>query len=128
MTTVREIMSTELVTVEPTATLMDAAAVMSKGEAGSALVFREDRLAGIFTERDIMRALAHYPMADEARVSRVERWMTADPVTIGTDATVGEALDLMLEGGFRHLPVMEADVVAGVISMRDLAKSTARES
>lgn len=127
MTTVREIMSRELVTIEPTATLMDAAAVMSKGEAGSALVFRDDRLAGIFTERDIMRALAHYPMADEARVSSVERWMTADPVTIAPDATVGEALDHMLSAGFRHLPVTEGTEVVGVISMRDLAKATAKE-
>ena len=127
MTTVREIMSTELVTIDPAATLMDAAAVMSKGEAGSALVFRGDRLIGIFTERDIMRALAHYPMADEARVSAVERWMTADPVTIGPGATVGDALDRMLAGGFRHLPVHDGATVVGVISMRDLAKSTAKE-
>ena len=127
MTTVREIMSTELVTVDPTATLMEAAAVMSKGEAGSALVFRDERLVGIFTERDIMRALAHYPMADEARVARAERWMTVDPVTIGPDATVGKALDLMLSRGFRHLPVMDGDAVVGMISMRDLAQSTARE-
>lgn len=127
MTTVREIMSTELVTTEPTAMLMEAAVVMSKGEAGSALVFREGRLAGIFTERDIMRALAHYPVADEARVAWVERWMTLDPATIGPDATVGEALDLMLHEGFRHLPVEDGGAVIGIISMRDLARSTTKD-
>lgn len=57
----------------------------------------------------------------------VERWMTPDPVTIGPEATVGEALDLMLSRGFRHLPVKDEDVVIGVISMRDLAKSTTKD-
>ena len=127
MTTVSEIMSTELVTTEPTITLMEAAVVMSKGEAGSVLVYRDGQLAGIFTERDILRALAHYPVADEARVAWVERWMTPDPVTIGPDATVGEALDLMVSGGFRHLPVEEEGTVVGVISMRDLAESIVKE-
>lgn len=126
MTTVREIMSTHLVTVEPTMTLMEAAVVMATSEVGSTLVLHEERIVGIFTERDILRALAHHRVADEARVAGVERWMTPDPVTIDPDATLGEALDLMLSGGFRHLPVMDDDLLIGVISMRDLAQRTAK--
>lgn len=61
------------------------------------------------------------------RVAWVERWMTLDPVTIGPDATAGEALDLMLKGGFRHLPVEDGGAVIGVISMRDVAKSTTKD-
>ncbi|MEX1263352.1 MAG: CBS domain-containing protein [Actinomycetota bacterium] len=53
--------------------------------------------------------------------------MTLDPVTIGPDATAGEALDLMLKGGFRHLPVEDGGAVIGVISMRDVAKSTTKD-
>jgi len=53
--------------------------------------------------------------------------MGRDPVTIGPDATVGEALNQMLFGGFRHLPVMDGDAVVGIVSMRDLAKSMAKE-
>ncbi len=126
MTTVREIMSTHLVTVEPTMTLMEAAVVMATSEVGSTLVLQEGRIVGIFTERDILRALAHHRIADEARVAGVERWMTPDPVTIDPDATLGEALDLMLSGGFRHLPVVDDDRLVGVISMRDLAQRTAK--
>ncbi len=126
MTTVREIMSTHLVTVEPTLTLMEAAVVMATSEVGSTLVLHEERIVGIFTERDILRALAHHRVADEARVAGVERWMTPDPVTIDPDATLGEALDLMLSGGFRHLPVVDDDLLVGVISMRDLAQRTAK--
>lgn len=127
MTTVREIMSAELVTVDPTVNLMEAARAMSVGRVGSVLVLDEGSLIGIFTERDIMRALAEHPSADAARTSVVSKAMTPDPVTIGPDASVGESLDLMLSRGFRHLPVMENDVVVGVVSMRDLAKSLAKE-
>jgi CBS domain-containing protein len=127
MTTVREIMSTELVTVDPSVNLMEAARAMSVGRVGSVLVLEGASLVGIFTERDILRALAAYPKADSARTSSVSKGMTRDPETIGPDASVGEALDLMLSRGFRHLPVMQGDVVVGVVSMRDLAKSLAKE-
>ena len=127
LTTVREVMSTELVTVDPSVNLTEAARAMSTGRAGSALVLQDGSLVGIFTERDILRALAHYSKADAARVSSVSQWMARNPVTSGPDATVGEALDRMLSGGFRHLPVMEGDTLVGVVSMRDLAKSIAKE-
>jgi CBS domain-containing protein len=127
MTTIREVMRTELVTVGPSVTLLEAAHAMSMHHAGSALVLEEGALAGIFTERDLMRAMAESSTADAARVSSVSGWMTRSPVTTRPDATVGEALDLMLSGGFRHLPVVETDTLVGVVSMRDLAESIARQ-
>jgi CBS domain-containing protein len=120
-------MSTELVTVDPSANLTEAVHVMSAGRSGSVLVLRAGSLVGIFTERDILRALAYSAKADLARVSSVAQWMSEDPVTIGPDATVAEALNEMLFGGFRHLPVMDGDAVVGIVSMRDLAKSMAEE-
>lgn len=125
MTTVREIMSTELATVDQSTQLTEAARVMSVARAGSVLVMDGDALVGIFTERDILRALGHSSTADLARVSSVSKWMARDPVTVGPETTVAEALNRMLFGGFRHLPVMEGDSVVGMISMRDLAKSMA---
>lgn len=127
MNTIREVMRTDLVTVEPSATLLEAAHAMSMRHAGSALVLEEGVLVGIFTERDLMRAMAESSTADAARVSSVSGWMTRSPVTTGPDATVGSALDLMLSGGFRHLPVIEADALVGIVSMRDLAESIARQ-
>jgi CBS domain-containing protein len=127
MTTVREIMSTELVTVDPSVSLTEAALAMSKGRAGSVLVLRDDALVGIFTERDLLHAMAQSSSADAARVSPIANWMTRDPATIDPGASVGEALDRMLSGAFRHLPVMEGDVLEGVVSMRDLARSMAKE-
>lgn len=127
MTTVREVMSAGLVTVGPAVNLMEAAHAMSVGHVGSVLVFAEGAMVGIFTERDIMRALAGHASADAARTSPVGKSMTSEPTTIGPDASVGGALDLMLSGGFRHLPVVENEAVIGVVSMRDLAKSLAKE-
>ena len=124
MSTVRDVMSEELVTVEPVATVMDAAGAMFARRTGSALVMDGDRLAGIFTERDIMRALSG--TSDAGRSSLVGDRMTADPEVIEPGATVGEALDRMLAGGFRHLPVVEGGRVIGLVSMRDLAAAIGR--
>jgi len=121
MTTVGEIMSKDLITVDPDATVAEAATVMGEHHAGSALVMGNDSLHGIFTERDIVRALGeHFDAAGHP----VSHWMTRNPVTIDADADVHEALERMLTGGFRHLPVMEGGRVAGLVSMRDLTKAT----
>ena len=118
MATVRDIMSRDLVTVEPGATVAEAATLMGGRGVGSALVLEGAGPAGIFTERDVLRALAsdfdaaHHPVAD---------WMTHDPVTIEADADVTTARDLMLERGFRHLPVMDGGALVGIVSLRDLS-------
>ena len=94
---------------------------MGEYHAGSALVMDGESLAGIFTERDIVRALGeHFDAAGHP----VSNWMTREPVTISSDSTVQEALDRMLSGGFRHLPVLDGDRVVGLVSMRDLSKAT----
>lgn len=126
MTNVREVMTTILITVRPSTTVMEAARVMFSHKAGSTLVMEGDHLLGIFTERDVLRALAQ-EHADAGRSSPVTAWMTADPVKISTDATVGQALDTMLDGGFRHLPVEQEGKIVGVVSIRDLSRSLARK-
>jgi CBS domain-containing protein len=100
MKTVREVMSTALVTVNPSAMMSEAARVMSEAGVGSALVLDGDSLVGIFTERDILRVFEQMH-ADPGRVAPVSNRMTRDPETINPDASVGTAMDLMLERGFR---------------------------
>jgi CBS domain-containing protein len=124
MTTVRDLMTSDLVIVGPDATVQQAASGMFASHTGSALVMEGDRLLGIFTERDIVRALSG--TSDAGRSSSVGRGMTPDPQVIEPDATVGEALDRMLDGGFRHLPVVEGGSVIGMVSMRDLAQAASR--
>ena len=117
MSTVGDIMSTGLFSIEPTTTVAEAATVMGERRIGSALVMEDDMLRGIFTERDIVRALgehfdaAGHPVAD---------WMTPNPVTVEASTPVEEALRMMLDRNFRHLPVAEGGRVSGIVSMRDL--------
>lgn len=112
-------MSEDLVAVEPTATVAEAATVMGGHHVGSALVIEGGRASGIFTERDVLRALgsdfdaAHHPVAD---------WMTHDPTTVDAGADVRIARDLMLDGGFRHLPVTDGGELVGIVSIRDLSR------
>jgi CBS domain-containing protein len=118
MAVVRDIMSRDLVTVEPSATVAEAATLMGGRGVGSALVLEGGSPAGIFTERDVLRALAsdfdaaHHPVGD---------WMTHDPVTVEADVDVATARDLMLDRGFRHLPVIQDGKLVGIVSLRDLS-------
>jgi CBS domain-containing protein len=123
MPTIRDVMSTELVTVSPATTVAEAAAVMSARHVGSAIVLDgSDSLAGIFTERDILHALG----SDfDAAAHTVQEWMTKDPATIEAGATVPAGIDRMLEGGFRHLPVLDGGALVGVVSLRDLSRGNA---
>jgi CBS domain-containing protein len=125
MAKVGEVMSTDLIIVAPTATVAEAATVMGERHVGSTLVLEGERLVGIFTERDIVRALSQ---DFDAPSHPLSHWMTRDPQTITPDVTLEEALDIMLKGGFRHLPVMEGDRPLGVISMRDISRVTAERS
>jgi len=124
-TTVRDVMSTDLVTVEPSTMMIDASTAMSTARVGSVLVLEQGALVGIFTERDILSAFERV-RADPARVSPVSNAMTRNPLTIGPDATVGEAMDKMLDGGFRHLPIIDGGHLMGIVSMRDLARSISK--
>lgn len=117
MTTVGDIMTASLFSIEPTTTVAEAATVMGERRIGSALVMEDERLLGIFTERDIVRALGeHFDAAGHA----VSEWMTADPITVPPSTPAEEALGTMLARGFRHLPVADGASVLGIVSMRDL--------
>ncbi|HZB03207.1 MAG TPA: CBS domain-containing protein [Actinomycetota bacterium] len=117
MSTVGDIMSTGLFSIEPTTTVAEAATVMGERRIGSALVMEDDMLLGIFTERDIVRALGeHFDAAGHP----VSDWMTPNPVTVEASTPVEDALRMMLDRNFRHLPVAEGGRVSGIVSMRDL--------
>ncbi|MGH2557065.1 MAG: CBS domain-containing protein [Actinomycetota bacterium] len=122
MTAVGEIMTKDLITVGSGATVAEAATVMGERKVGSALVIDEGELVGIFTERDIVRALSQ---DFDAPGHPITHWMTRDPTTISPETTVQEALDMMLMRGFRHLPVVDGSTPVGMVSMRDLSRATA---
>jgi CBS domain-containing protein len=117
METLSDVMTRDLVTVAPATTVAEAATLMSTRHVGSVLVMDGDRLSGIFTERDIVRALA----GDfDASGHEVGAWMTSDPVSATPATTASEALESMLSRGFRHLPVVDDGRVTGIVSIRDV--------
>jgi CBS domain-containing protein len=118
MATVDEIMSRTLLTVETTATLTDAAREMHSHSVGAVLVLAGDRLEGILTERDVLRAVA----TGSVEGTHVAAWMTRDPETISRSDTTGHAAALMIHGGFRHLPVVDHGEPVGIVSIRDLMR------
>ena len=119
---VSEIMCTTLTVVEPEVTLGEAATLMGERHVGSVIVCENVRLVGILTERDIVRALSH---EHDAPQRPVVEWMTKDPTTTEPGADVKEALRTMIDGGFRHLPVLDGGRVAGMVSIRDVAGAMA---
>src|SRR3954447_6927181 len=118
MTTVGEVMSRNLLTVEATAPLAAAAARMSDRGVGAVLVLNGDAVSGILTERDVLRAVA----TGGVDGTHVGAWMTRDPETVDESELTGQAAALMIYGGFRHLPVLEDGKPVGIVSIRDLMK------
>lgn len=119
MTTVAELMNEGLLSLGPSITVAEAATMMGERRVGSALVMDGDALLGIFTERDIMRALGEQ---FDAAKHQVSEWMTRDPITVPPETDARDALKTMLDGGFRHLPVIDGEHIVGVVSMRDLSR------
>jgi CBS domain-containing protein len=116
--TVRDVMTTRVVTTSPDDSVADAAAAMIRRKVGSALIMQSGFLAGILTERDVLRAAGS---GNDLTHSPVSAWMTKDPEQASPDTTVEDALQVMLLHGFRHLPVLAGREVRGVVSLRDLA-------
>ena len=124
MPAVRDHMSRDLLTVDSGLSLAEVAARMVEREVGAVLVLEGERLAGIMTERDVLRAVAR-GVRDDARV---RDWMTTDPDTIDPSESTEHAATLMMHGGFRHLPVTEDEVVVGIVSIRDLMRIALEDS
>ncbi len=118
MSLARNHMSRNLLTVEREARVTEIAQRMVERDVGAVLVLEGQRLVGILTERDVLRAVARG--LDDS--STVADWMTRDPDTLEADESTRQAATLMIHGGFRHLPVMEGDEVVGMLSIRDLMR------
>jgi CBS domain-containing protein len=120
--TVKAILSAKgshVITIEPTATLASAVSILANRQIGALVVLGPDnRVIGILSERDIVRALAERGPAilDEP----LSNTMTRRVVTCGCAETVGEIMERMTRGKFRHVPVVEQDRLEGIISIGDV--------
>ena len=127
--TVKAILSRKgstVVTITPTASLADAVKLLNTHHIGAVIVTDPDgRVIGVLSERDIVRALA-----DRGRAALdlgVEQTMTRRVVTAVESDTVGDIMGRMTAGKFRHIPVVEADRLVGVVSIGDVVKHRLEE-
>ncbi len=115
MATLAEIVKPNFITVAPEDTLGEVAEKMNQQNVGAVIVRDYGRLIGILTERDMLRAMASRVHTSDARV---RQWMTADPITASPEMPLDDAAQVMLDHGFRHLPVVDGSTVLGVVSLR----------
>ncbi len=116
---VREIMSHPVITASPDETVVEAANRMREHQVGSVVVAEDDRPLGILTERDLVRMAAS---SRDPSGSKVSEWMTETPEVIEADHDVTEAFATFHERNFRHLPVVSAGKLVGIVSLRDLMR------
>lgn len=118
-TMLSEVVSQPLLTVSPSTTLADTIHLMQRERRSCVLIMENDRLAGIFTERDILMKVAAQPL--DLLHTPVSGSMTADPFTLPADANVAFALNKMVLEGFRHIPLVDgAGRPTAVVSMRNV--------
>jgi CBS domain-containing protein len=117
MATLGEIMVKDVYSTTGDTPVLAAAQAMVKGRFGSAVILEGGWLAGIFTERDVLRAAAS---GKDLGSTPVSEWMTKDPQTATAEMESEEAAQIMAANGFRHLPVMDGNNVLGIVSLRDV--------
>ncbi len=107
-------------TIPSTVTVAQAVQEMNTRKVGSVLVMNGLRLAGIFTERDVLRRVVGACLDPE--LTPIAKVMTVDVLTVEPSATVQEVMDIFTEKRCRHLPVMQAGRLVGVISIGDVSR------
>jgi CBS domain-containing protein len=124
--TILAVKGSDIVGIEPNADLSAAAQLLSKHRIG-ALVIRGagGRIAGILSERDIVRALAEH--GSNALSIQVANVMTRDVTTCGEEESIASLMEKMTAGKFRHVPVVSGNELVGLVSIGDVVKQRVGE-
>ena len=117
---VADVMAFRIVKVSPEDPVRVAIARMLEENVGSVAVCDDQRLVGIFTERDVLRLTSEGPDFDEVRVGDV---MTTQLVTLSPDDDILDAARLMGERKIRHLPVLEGENLLGIVGIREVVRA-----
>jgi CBS domain-containing protein len=116
----------DIISIEPTADLAAAVKLLSSRRIGAVLIRGAGgRLAGILSERDIVRAIAEQGAA--ALTSSVGQVMTRNVATCGEDDSIASIMERMTEGKFRHMPVLAKGELIGLVSIGDVVKQRVGE-
>ncbi|WP_159951195.1 CBS domain-containing protein [Rhizobium sp. 18065] len=116
----------DVVTVGPNVTLGEAAHILEENKIGAVVVVgMENRIVGIFTERDVVRAIGQN--GRDAFDQPISTLMTANVYRCREDTSVNELMEMMSARRFRHVPVEDNGKLSGIISIGDVVKSRIRE-
>ena len=119
-TSLRDVMSSPVVTISHSCTVAEAARVMRQGGVGAVVVTRAQAMAGIFTERDLVRAAA---AGVEASRSLVRAWMTSEPFSMPSSTSLDDALETLRTRRHRRLPVVDDGKLVGIVSLSDFVRA-----
>lgn len=120
MTTVKDLLHTDLRTIGNSETLEEAARAFAGEVLGLLVVVENDRLVGVLSERDVVRSLGE---GDDPAQTHVFDVMTEDVVTVDVDTGIEKAVQLMLDDEIRHLVVTRRGDPYGIVSARDLLRA-----
>ncbi len=129
MRTVRELLAEKtqraLVSVGPDDTVLEAVTRMVRANVGAILILDEGRVRGIMTERDYLRFVTE--LGRTARDTPVLELMTRKVIYTTPDTCIDDVMAMMTEARIRHMPVMDGDKLAGLISIGDCVKAISRD-
>lgn len=116
----------EVVTVDPSASLGEVATLLSERRIGAVVVMQNRKVVGIVSERDVVTTIARIGAA--ALTTPVREAMTSRIITCGLNDSIDELMDSMTAGRFRHLPVIEDGELVGIVSIGDVVKHRIAET
>ncbi|WP_320141703.1 CBS domain-containing protein [uncultured Cohaesibacter sp.] len=111
---------------EPDTTLMNAVKLLRDNGVGAILIAKDDSLCGILSERDIVRALSFH--GGSALLRPASEFMTADVMSCSEEETIASVMSRMTSGRFRHMPVLNGEKIAGLVSIGDVVKFRIEET
>ncbi|HKY30925.1 MAG TPA: CBS domain-containing protein [Candidatus Polarisedimenticolia bacterium] len=110
--------------IPPSTRLHDVVAVMQKRRVAAVVISEAERVVGIFTERDLLNRIVGLALNDQLTIGEV---MTPNPLTLSPDDRIADAIRLMTQHGYRHVPLVDSrGREAGIISARDIVEFVAR--
>lgn len=112
--------SKALVSIGPSAMVEDAVRIMNGAKIGAVVVIEDNKLVGIFTERDVLVRVVGG--GRDPKTTRVSEVMTSSVNCIGPKSSAGEAMQQMSESRHRHMPVVDGERVRGLVSMGDVTR------
>ena len=115
----------QIISIRPDRSVYDALHVLAEHKIGALLVFENDKLAGIFSERDYAREVVL--QGRDAKTTAVADLMTSNVVTVTPCQSIDACMKIMSEMRIRHLPVVDGERVVGMLSIGDCVKETIRE-